>query len=79
MSHKCIYKAKKDDDDRDEISALCFQISPDVQLKDVPTNGEEYLLKVMQERQNYSIVTKCTKDYSKFAKNQSCFIKEVGT
>lgn len=77
MSEKCLYKRAQDDDDLDTLSTVCFQINPGVQLREVPTNGEEYLLKVIKERQNYSTVTKCNKDYSKFAKNQSCFVKEV--
>ncbi|KAL0901358.1 hypothetical protein ABMA27_006637 [Loxostege sticticalis] len=77
MSEKCLYKKAQDDDDLDTLSTVCFQINPGVQLREVPTNGEEYLLKVIKERQSYSTVTKCNKDYSKFAKNQSCFVKEL--
>lgn len=55
----------------------CFQINTDVQLKDIPTTGEEYLLQVIQERQNCSDITESNEDYSKFAKNQSCFVEEV--
>ncbi|KAG6450534.1 gem-associated protein 2-like [Manduca sexta] len=73
---KCIYKDHKNEES-DNLSSPCFQISSDVQLKEVPTNGEEYLLKVIQERKNISTVTKCDKDFSKFAKNQSCFVKEL--
>ncbi|XP_028158764.1 gem-associated protein 2-like [Ostrinia furnacalis] len=77
MTEKCIFIAQKDDEDSDSLSSLCFQISPDVQLKEVPTNGEEYLLKVMKERKKYKTVTTCEKDYTKFAKNQSCFVHEL--
>ncbi|CAG9796478.1 unnamed protein product [Diatraea saccharalis] len=73
---KCIYKAHDSEED-DVLASPCFKIGPEVQLKDVPTTGEEYLLRVMKERQNYSAVTKCTKDYSKYLKNQSCFVVEV--
>lgn len=75
---KHLYKTNRhDEDDPDPLMSPCFQISPDVELKDVPTTGEEFLLKVMKERENYAIVTKCSKDFSKFARNQSCFINEV--
>lgn len=77
-TRKYLYKANShDEDDSDPLMSPCFQISRDVELKDVPTTGEEFLLKVMKERENYAIVTKCNKDFSKFARNQSCFINEV--
>ncbi|XP_013197178.2 gem-associated protein 2 [Amyelois transitella] len=76
--NKCVFKNRCHDEEAesDVLMSPCFQISPDVELKDVPTSGEEYLLKVMQERQKCTTITKCNKDYSKFAKNQSCFVKE---
>lgn len=74
---KCIYKSRDDDENGDVLSSPCFRIGPEVLLKDFPTTGEEYLLKVMKERQSCSIITKCTKDYSKYSKNQSCFVEEV--
>ncbi|XP_053612139.1 gem-associated protein 2-like isoform X2 [Plodia interpunctella] len=74
---KYVYKNHcRDEEESDQLMSPCFQISSAVELKDVPTSGEEYLLKVMQERQKYSTITKCDKDYTKFAKNQSRFIKE---
>ncbi|KAM3967679.1 gemin 2 isoform 1-T1 [Aphomia sociella] len=77
-SNKFIYKANKhNEDDLESLTSPCFQIGSEVQLKEVPTTGEEYLLKVIKERQNYCTVTKCNKDYSIFAKNQSCFVEET--
>ncbi|XP_026758646.1 gem-associated protein 2-like isoform X2 [Galleria mellonella] len=77
-SNKYIYKAtRSNDDDAETLVSPCFHVGPEVQLKEVPTTGEEYLLKVIKERQNYSTITKCNKDYSKFSKNQSCFIEET--
>ncbi|XP_062524730.1 gem-associated protein 2 isoform X2 [Bombyx mori] len=76
MSLKKYLKTMKDDEDNLDIVSPCFKISPDVQLKEVPTNGEEYLLKVIKERKNIAAVTKCNKDYSKFAENQSQYVHE---
>ncbi|CAH0405266.1 unnamed protein product [Chilo suppressalis] len=73
---RCLYKCT-DDKEEDFLNSPCFKIGSGVQLKDVPTTGEEYLLKVMKERQNYSTITKCNKDYSKYLKNQSCFVVEL--
>lgn len=47
-----------------------------MKIKEVPTNGEEYLLKVINERKKISTVTTCNQDYSKFAEKQTCFICE---
>ncbi|XP_039760032.1 gem-associated protein 2-like isoform X2 [Pararge aegeria] len=74
---KLVYKIKRDDEDSETLKSTCFQISPDVELKDVPTNGEEYLLKVKKERERYSSILKCNKDYSIFAPNQSQFVEEL--
>ncbi|XP_011567024.3 gem-associated protein 2 [Plutella xylostella] len=63
-------------EDADSLVIPCLQIDPNVELKEVPTTGEEYLLKVMKERQKCVVVTKCNKDISKFAKNQSRFVVE---
>ncbi|XP_023946806.2 gem-associated protein 2 [Bicyclus anynana] len=76
-TEKLVYKIQRDDDDSDSLSFTCFQIGPEVELKEVPTNGEEYLLKVKKEREKYSAVSKCNKDYSKFARNQSQFVEEL--
>lgn len=70
-------KAKFDESDSDSLLTPCFQINPDVVLKEVPTTGEEYLLRVIKERQSFASVSRCDKDYSKFAKNQSCFAEEL--
>lgn len=70
-------KVRDRDEDDESLSSPCFQIDPNVELKDIPTTGDEYLLKVMKERQSCLVVTKCNEDFSKFAKNQSCFVKEV--
>ncbi|CAK1602240.1 unnamed protein product [Parnassius mnemosyne] len=76
--NKIVVKPKDcDTDNPDDLLSPCFQINSNVELKDIPTTGEEYLLKVIKERENYSQVTKCDKDYSKFAKNQSCFVNEL--
>lgn len=72
-----IMKVRDRDEDDESLSSPCFQIDPNVELKDIPTTGDEYLLKVMKERQSCLVVTKCNEDFSKFAKNQSCFVKEV--
>lgn len=75
---KVILKAKvPENENADALMSPCLYINPDVEFKDIPTTGEEYLLKVIKERENYSQVTKCQQDISKFAKNQSCFISEV--
>ncbi|XP_068626611.1 gem-associated protein 2 [Battus philenor] len=75
---KVVLKAKVlNNDDTDILMSPCFQITSNVELKDIPTTGEEYLLKVIKERENYSQVTKCDQDISKFAKNQSRFVKEL--
>ncbi|CAG9581593.1 unnamed protein product [Danaus chrysippus] len=79
-TRKYVFKGNKKQDDGDISDSLmspCLQISQDIELKDIPSNGEEYLLKVMKERQNYSTVTTCNRDFSKFARNQSCFVKEL--
>lgn len=67
----------EDIDEPDYLLLPCFQIDPDVKMKDVPTTGQEYLLKVIKERQNYKTVTTCNKDLSVFAANQSFFAQEV--
>ncbi|KPJ08682.1 Survival of motor neuron protein-interacting protein 1 [Papilio machaon] len=75
---KVILKAQIPDNEKtDALMSPCLYINPDVEFKDIPTTGEEYLLKVMKERENYSQVTKCQQDISKFAKNQSCFVAEL--
>lgn len=73
---RVIYNARNTETD-DEEPSRCFEISPDVEMKDIPITGEEYLLKVIKERQQCAAVTVCAKDVSKFAKNQSRFYKEV--
>lgn len=66
-ARKCVFKkADLDYDEEDFFTSRCFQVSPDVQLKDVPSNGEEYLLKVINERSKYAQVLQC--DYKKLHK-----------
>lgn len=78
MSNKKLILNHYDDDSEPEsLIARCFQVSSDVKYREVPTTGEEYLLSVMRERENCAAVTRCKQDYSKFAKNQDCFIVEV--
>lgn len=77
MSARKYTNKASDLDDEDFLTSPCFQIGAGVQLKDFPTSGEEYLLTVIKERQKCAVVTKCDKDFSKFAKNQSCFVQEV--
>ncbi|XP_073957422.1 gemin 2 isoform X2 [Choristoneura fumiferana] len=72
---RVIYNARNTEND-DEEPSKCFQISPDVEMKEIPITGEEYLLKVIKERQQCAVVTVCDKDVSQFAKNQSRFYKE---
>ncbi|CAH2102319.1 unnamed protein product [Euphydryas editha] len=74
---KCFHKKVKFDGDSDSLLTPCFQINSDVVLKEIPTTGEEYLLRVIKEREKFSTVSKCDKDFSKFAKNQSCFVEEL--
>ncbi|XP_041975484.1 gem-associated protein 2-like [Aricia agestis] len=75
---KIVYKSTKEHhEETDSLSSPCFQINSDVELKETPTTGEEYLLKVINERRQYSFVTRCNKDYTKYARNQSCFVNEM--
>ncbi|KAI5644924.1 survival motor neuron (SMN) interacting protein 1 (SIP1) domain-containing protein [Phthorimaea operculella] len=60
----------------DDLLKPCFQIDPSVELKEVPETGEEYLLKVINERKKYKEITECDLDVSKFAKYQNCFVEE---
>ncbi|CAD0194851.1 unnamed protein product [Chrysodeixis includens] len=61
---------KKNDND-EYLGIKCFQVNPDVEMKDVPTNGEEYLLKVMAERANYASVAICKLKNSEIHKKPS--------
>lgn len=75
---KYCYKSKfSDDEDEDFLFSRCFAVSSDVQMREIPTNGEEYLLNVINERQNISAVTICKQDYRKLSLKQTCFVKEV--
>ncbi|XP_063545892.1 gem-associated protein 2 isoform X1 [Cydia strobilella] len=78
-NRRVIYKANdKKKIDRDALLITqCFEISSDVEMKEIPLTGEEYLLKVITERANVAAVTVCHKDITQFAKNQSLFFKEV--
>ncbi|XP_075974613.1 gem-associated protein 2-like [Anticarsia gemmatalis] len=60
---KCIFKKDKFDFEEDVSSSRCFQLSSGVQLKEIPSNGEEYLLKVIKERAQYDSLLEC--DYEK--------------
>ncbi|XP_048005725.1 gem-associated protein 2 [Leguminivora glycinivorella] len=72
-----IYKAnEKKKNVHDDLITKCFEISSDVEMKEIPITGAEYLLKVMTERANVAAVTVCDKDITQFAKNQSLFVKE---
>ncbi|XP_063545893.1 gem-associated protein 2 isoform X2 [Cydia strobilella] len=77
-NRRVIYKANdKKKIDRDALLITqCFEISSDVEMKEIPLTGEEYLLKVITERANVAAVTVCHKDITQFAKNQSLFFKE---
>ncbi|XP_022130235.2 gem-associated protein 2 isoform X2 [Pieris rapae] len=78
MNEKCAIDVKSNEAlEKDNLLFPCFQISNDVKLKDVPSTGEEYLLAVINERRNCQMVTKCKIDCSKFAQNQSEFVKEI--
>lgn len=68
---KIVFKKSKNDND-EYSGAQCFQINPDVVEREVPTNGEEYLLKVIKERAKCATVTRCNVDVSKF--NRKCDI-----
>lgn len=76
-SKKLILNYHDDDSEPESLIARCFQVSSDVKYREVPATGEEYLLSVMREREKCAVVTRCKQDYSKFAKNQDCFIVEV--
>ncbi|XP_047985556.1 gem-associated protein 2-like [Leguminivora glycinivorella] len=72
-----IYKTNLENKtDDDELLPKCFAISSDVEMKEIPLTGEEYLLKVVTERAKIAAVTICDKDVTQFAKNQSRFYKE---
>ncbi|XP_063548469.1 gem-associated protein 2-like [Cydia strobilella] len=62
--------------DDDDLLPKWFEIRSDVELKEIPSTGEEYLLKVVKERANIAAVTVCDNDITKFTKNQSRFYKE---
>lgn len=80
---KCVFKKDNSDyEEEDFFTSKCFQVSPDVQFKEVPTNGEEYLLKVIKERENYATVLQCDYiDYKKLSKtvsnNRISYFEEV--
>lgn len=69
---KIVFKKKRNDDnDQEYTGSQCFQIGPNVKEREIPTNGEEYLLKVMKERAKCATVTRCNLDVlSKF--NEKC-------
>ncbi|XP_061709298.1 gem-associated protein 2 isoform X2 [Cydia pomonella] len=76
-NRRIIYKVNdKKKIDHDELITKCFEIGSDVEMKEIPLTGEEYLLKVMTERANVAAVTVCDKDITQYAKNQSLFFKE---
>lgn len=52
-------RRSKDNDNSDLLGSQCFQINPNVVEREIPTNGEEYLLKVMKERAKCATVTRC--------------------
>lgn len=81
-SRKCVYKKNSLDYDEEEFfTSRCFEISSDVQLKEIPSNGEEYLLKVIEERSKYAPVLQC--DYKKLRKkltrNEEPYLKEAAS
>lgn len=68
----------KDEADNSEFLApVCFHIDTNIEFKDVPSNGHEFLLKVIQERQSCPTVTKCKTDLTNFSSRQSVFALEV--
>lgn len=76
-SKKLIFNHNDDDSEPESLMSRCFQISPNVQYREVPTTGEEYLLCVRRERERYAAVSSCEQDYSKFDTDKDCFIEEV--
>ncbi|CAB3240934.1 unnamed protein product [Arctia plantaginis] len=70
---KCLFKKENSDyEEEDFFTSKCFQVRPHVQFKEVPTNGEEYLLKVIREREKYASVLQCDYiDYKKLSKKVS--------
>ncbi|KAL4716931.1 hypothetical protein ACJJTC_012742 [Scirpophaga incertulas] len=81
MSQRQFFYQKAEDKDLnyDELLHPCFQIDPEVVLKDVPTTPEEFLLKGIKEREKHSFITKCNKDISKYAEYQSRFVELIPT
>ncbi|XP_047026200.1 gem-associated protein 2-like isoform X2 [Helicoverpa zea] len=70
------HQQKDNDDDHEYLGTQCFQISPNVEEKEIPTNGEEYLLKVIKERAKCATITKCNLDASQTRKKLCNTVKE---
>lgn len=73
---KIVFKPDNDDDEYEYLGTQCFQINPNVEEKEIPTNGEEYLLKVVKERAKYATVTKCDLDISEINKKRCNTVNE---
>ncbi|CAK1540162.1 unnamed protein product [Leptosia nina] len=73
---KCVIKINKNDAEEDTLMFPCFQIPSNIELKNIPSTGEEYLLTVINERNTCTKVTTCDIDRSKFAHKQTLFVKE---
>ncbi|KAJ2948144.1 hypothetical protein O0L34_g9945 [Tuta absoluta] len=72
-----MWSRKPDDlENSDDLLKPCFLVDPSVELKEVPETGEEYLLKVINERKKCKEITECDVDVSKFAKYQNCFVED---
>lgn len=67
-----------DDDTADSsiCAPVCFQIDPEIEYREVPTNGHEFLLRVMEERKRFPTITKCNIRLSELSSKQSVFAKE---
>lgn len=72
---KFIFKNNGNDD---YLGIKCFQVDPNVEMKEIPTNGEEYLLKVMSERANYASIATCKLSNSEIYKQPTSSFREVG-
>lgn len=73
---KLVFNSQENDE---YLGVQCFQVDPNLEEKEIPTSGEEYLLKVMKERARYATISKCKLDHSVIYKNQCNSFKEVRT
>ncbi|KAJ0182405.1 hypothetical protein K1T71_001774 [Dendrolimus kikuchii] len=76
-TRKYVFKPRFSDDEELDFSLpQCLAISPSIQMRDIPTNGEEYLLNVMNERQKTSTLYISKQDYFKLPIKQTLYLKQ---